>query len=110
MSSKQTNQKTTTTEPSEGATNPEIVPETLPEEENTPLEPKSSEEESSEEDNSDNDDDDDEDDVELSSADAVEVIDIATVTNTGIPPPANTQQLNAAIRPYIIGETYKRKY
>ena len=101
MSSKQTNQKTTTTE---------IVPETLPEEENTPLEPKSSEEESSEEDNSDNDDDDDEDDVELSSADAVEVIDIATVTNTGIPPPANTQQLNAAIRPYIIGETYKRKY
>ena len=101
MSSKQTNQKTTTTEPSEGATNPE---------ENTPLEPKSSEEESSEEDNSDNDDDDDEDDVELSSADAVEVIDIATVTNTGIPPPANTHQLNAAIRPHIIGETYKRKY
>ena len=108
MSSTPTNKQTTTNEPSEGATGAEVVPQTLPEEEKPPLEPKSSEDESSEEDDSDDNDDDDEDDVELSSADTVEVIDIATVTNTRIPPAANTQQLNPAIRPYIIGETYKR--
>ena len=111
--------QTTTTKPSEGATGGEVVPQTLPEEEKAPLEPKSSEDESSEKDDSDdnddndddnNDDDDDDDDVEEASADNVEVIDIATVTNTRIPPAANTQQLNPAIRLYIIGETYKRKY
>ena len=123
MSSTPTKKQTTTNEPSEGATGPEIVPQTLPEEEKIPLEPESSKDESSEEDDSDDnddddddddddndDDDDDDDDVEEASADNVEVIDIATVTNTRIPPAANTQQLNPAIRPYIIGETYKRKY
>ena len=121
MSSTPTKKQTTTNEPSEGATGAEVIPQTLPEEEKTPLEPESSEDESSKADNSDDnnndddddndhDDDDDDDDVEEASADAVEVIDIATVTNTRIPPAANTQQLNPAICPYIIGETYKRKY
>ena len=119
MSSTPTKKQTTTNEPSEGATGAEVIPQTLPEEEKTPLEPESSKDESSEEDDSDDNDDDDDDndhdddgddDVEEASADAVEVIDIATITNTRIPPAANTQQLNPAIHPYIIGETYKRKY
>ena len=122
MSSTPTKKQTTTNEPSEGATGAEVIPQTLPEEEKTPLEPNSSEDESSKADNSDNNNDDDDDDddndhdddgdddVEEASADAVKVIDIATVTNTRIPPAANTQQLNPAICPYIIGETYKRKY
>ena len=110
MSSTPTNKQTTTNKPSEGATGAEVIPQTLPEEEKPPLEPKSSKDELSEEEDSDDNDDDDEDDVELSSANAVEVIDIATVTNTQIPPAANTQQLNPAICPYIIGETYKCKY
>ena len=44
-SSSPTKKHTTTNKPSEGATGGEIVPETLPEEEKTPLEPESSEDE-----------------------------------------------------------------